>query len=103
MKLDDFNNIDLKNAGSLPMPVKLVLLGFIFLVLVALGYWFLWSPEMDEFTQAEAKEQELRQVFTTKKAKPSKLMRINNKWLILKKPLEHCLSNCQINRKWMAC
>lgn len=73
MKLDDFNNIDLKNTGSLPMPVKLVLLGFIFLVLVALGYWFLWSPEMDEFTQAEAKEQELRQVFTTKKGQAIKI------------------------------
>lgn len=73
MKLDDFNNIDIKNAGSLPMPVKLVLLGFIFLVLVALGYWFLWSPEMDEFTQAEAKEQELRQVFTTKKGQAIKI------------------------------
>ncbi len=73
MKLDDFNNIDIKNAGSLPMPVKLVLLGFIFLVLVALGYWFLWSPEMDEFTQAESKEQELRQVFTTKKGQAIKI------------------------------
>lgn len=73
MKLDDFNNIDIKNAGSLPMPVKLVLLGFIFLVLVALGYWFLWSPEMDEFAQAESKEQELRQVFTTKKGQAIKI------------------------------
>ena len=67
MKLDDFNNIDFKNAGSLPMPVKLVLLGFLFLVLVGLGYWFLWSPQIDEFDQAEAKEQELRQVFVAKK------------------------------------
>lgn len=73
MKLDDFNNIDIKNAGSLPMPVKLVLLGFLFLVLVALGYWFLWNPEIDEFAQAEAKEQELRQVFTTKKGQAIKI------------------------------
>ncbi|MES2578925.1 MAG: type 4a pilus biogenesis protein PilO [Pseudomonadota bacterium] len=73
MKLDDFNNIDIKNAGSLPMPVKLVLLGFIFLVLVALGYWFLWSPQIDEFAQAESKEQELRQVFTTKKGQAIKI------------------------------
>lgn len=73
MKLDDFNNIDFKNAGSLPMPVKLVLLGFLFLVLVALGYWFLWSPEMDEFNQAESKEQELRQVFTSKKGQAIKI------------------------------
>ena len=73
MKLEDFNNIDFKNAGSLPIPVKLVLLGFLFLVLVGLGYWFLWSPEIDEFDQAEAKEQELRQVFATKKGQAIKI------------------------------
>jgi type IV pilus assembly protein PilO len=73
MKLDDFNNIDFKNAGSMPMPVKLVLLSFLFLILVAIGYWFLWSPELDEFDQAKAKEEELRQVFLTKKAQAIKI------------------------------
>jgi type IV pilus assembly protein PilO len=73
MKLDDFNNIDFKNAGSLPMPVKLVLLSILFLILVALGYWFLWSPELDEFDQAKTKEEELRQVFLTKKAQAVKI------------------------------
>lgn len=73
MKLDDFNNIDFKNAGSLPMPVKLVLLSILFLILVALGYWFLWSPELDEFDQAKVKEEELRQVFLTKKAQAVKI------------------------------
>ena len=73
MKLDDFNNIDFKNAGSLPMPVKLVLLGFLFLILLGLGYWFLWSPAIDEFNQAKAKEEELRQVFLTKKAQAIKV------------------------------
>ena len=73
MKLDDFNNIDFKNAGSLPMPVKLVLLGFLFLILLGLGYWFLWSPAIDEFNQSKAKEVELRQVFLTKKAQAIKV------------------------------
>jgi len=73
MKLDDFNNIDFKNTGSLPMPVKLVLLGFLFLILLGLGYWFMWSPAIDEFDQAKAKEVELRQVFLTKKARAIKI------------------------------
>ncbi len=73
MKLDDFNNIDFKNAGSLPMPVKLVLLGFLFLILLGLGYWFMWSPAIDEFNQAKAKEVELRQVFLAKKAQAIKV------------------------------
>lgn len=68
MKLDDFNNIDFNNAGSLPSPVKAVLLTAIFLLLVALGYYFLWSPILDSLSSAKGKEQELRQVFLDKKA-----------------------------------
>ena len=34
MKLDDFNNIDFKNAGSLPMKVKLVLLGILAMIVI---------------------------------------------------------------------
>jgi type IV pilus assembly protein PilO len=73
MKLDDFNNIDFKNAGGLPMPVKLVLLSILFLLLVALGYWFLWRDEIANIDQAKAKEQELRQVFLAKKAQAVKI------------------------------
>jgi type IV pilus assembly protein PilO len=73
MKLDDFNNIDFKNMGSLPMAVKLVLLSVLFLILLGLGYWFLWSDQMAEIDLAKAKEQELRQVFLTKKAQAIKV------------------------------
>jgi len=73
MKLDDFNNIDFKNVGSLPMPVKLVLLGALSLILIVMGYFLLWSPEIDELEQAKAKEQDLRQTFLTKKAQAIKV------------------------------
>lgn len=68
MKLDDFNNIDFKNAGSLPVPVKAVLLGAIFVVLLGLGYYFLWSPEIEALDTVKTKEQELRTVFLNKKS-----------------------------------
>jgi type IV pilus assembly protein PilO len=73
MKLDDFNNIDLKNMGSLPMPVKLVLLTLMFLALVGVGYYLLWSDQISEFDTAQAKEQDLRKVFLEKKAKAVKI------------------------------
>ena len=73
MKLDDFNNIDFKNAGSLPLPVKLVLLSVLATILIGLGYWFLWSPQIDEFNQAQSKETELRQVFINKKSQAIKI------------------------------
>ena len=73
MKLDDFNNIDFKNTGNLPMPVKFVMLAFLAVILVGLGYWFLWSPEIDEFEQAKAKEADLRQTFLAKKSQAVKV------------------------------
>ncbi|OYY49260.1 MAG: pilus assembly protein PilO [Methylophilaceae bacterium 17-43-7] len=73
MKLEDFNNIDLKNAGSLPLPIKAVLLGVLGLILVGIGYWFMWSPAIDELDQSIEKEKELRTVFLAKKSQAIKI------------------------------
>src|SRR5690606_12351175 len=67
MKLEDFNNIDFNNTGSLPLPVKAVLLIVAFVLILAAGYWFLGKPALEELDQAKAKETELRQVFLDKK------------------------------------
>jgi len=73
MNLEDFNNIDFKNAGSLPTSVKLVLLTVLAVILIAAGYFLLWSPEYEAFEKAEAKEQELRDVFVSKKKEAVKI------------------------------
>jgi len=73
MNLDDFNNIDLKNAGSLPMAVKLVLLSMLAVVILVAGYFLLWRPSIEAYDQAEAKEQELRQTFLAKKNQAVKI------------------------------
>ncbi len=67
MKLEDFNQIDFKNAGSLPLPVKGVLLGILLIILVGVGYYFVWSPLLDDLATAKAKEADLREVFLNKK------------------------------------
>lgn len=67
MKLEDFNQIDFKNAGSLPLPVKAVLLSVLLVMIVGAGYWFLWKPALEELDMSKQKEQELRQVFLDKK------------------------------------
>lgn len=73
MKLEDFNNIDLNNIGSLPASVKSVILGFLGLVIVLAGYWFMWSPAIDELDQSVAKEKELRETFLLKKGQAIKI------------------------------
>ena len=67
MKLEDFNSIDFNNAGSLPWPVKGVLLGTLLVLIVGAGYWFMWSPALEELEVAKQKEVELREVFLNKK------------------------------------
>ena len=67
MKLEDFSNIDFKNMGGLPLPVKAVMLGFLATLIVAAGYWFLWRPALEGLAAATAKEVELKSVFVDKK------------------------------------
>lgn len=67
MNLEDFNRIDPKNMGGLPLPVKAVVLGFILLFLVGGGYWFMWQPAIEELDQAKSKEVQLRETFLAKK------------------------------------
>ena len=68
MKLEDFNNIDFKNAGSLPGPVKAVMLLLLFLIIFAIGYWYFWTEAFSALEAEKTKEQELRTVFLDKKA-----------------------------------
>lgn len=74
MNLDDFNNIDIKNIGNLPAPVKAVLLAFIFMLLLGVGYYLLLSPALDTLDQEKTKEQDLRQVFLLKQGQAINLV-----------------------------
>lgn len=65
--LDDINNIDFKTAGNLPMPIQAGILGVMLIVIIGLGYWFVWSPTIEELDTAKAKETELRETFLSKK------------------------------------
>lgn len=67
MKLDDFKNIDIKTAGNLPMPVKLVLTLMVFGLIVVGGYILIWTPSLNDLDLAKSKEVELRNILTDKR------------------------------------
>ncbi|SDK70470.1 type IV pilus assembly protein PilO [Methylophilus rhizosphaerae] len=67
MQLSDFNNIDLKNAGNLPLPVKVVLLGMLAVVLLVVGYMLLLNPNLKALHLEKEKEQGLRDEYLVKK------------------------------------
>lgn len=52
MDLNALKNIDFKNVGSVPWPVKAVLLIGILIGAVAAGGWFVWKPMLEELDTA---------------------------------------------------
>jgi type IV pilus assembly protein PilO len=85
VKLEDFNNIDFKNAGSLPMPVKTVLLSMIFIFITALGYYFIWMPALESLDTEKQKEESLKQVFLEKKGQAINLVAYKQQMIEIEK------------------
>jgi type IV pilus assembly protein PilO len=67
MNLEELNKLDLKTVADWPLGAKLGLLGILAAVVIAAGWWFLWSPAMEELDASQAKEEELKSVYVTKK------------------------------------
>jgi len=67
MTLDDLKNININDLASWPLAVKIVGIGVISMLILAAGYWFLIQGELEDYSNAQAKEQTLRETFTNKK------------------------------------
>lgn len=63
----DLKNLDPKNPGAWPWPVKILSFIAMFAVVVAAGGWFLWVPELDTLSTIEKEEVTLKEVFLVKK------------------------------------
>ncbi|MBI2396663.1 MAG: type 4a pilus biogenesis protein PilO [Xanthomonadales bacterium] len=69
MKLSDINNLDAKNYGSWPMPIKFLAAFLLFAVVLVAGYFMKIKPANDELEILRGKELELISVFTEKQGK----------------------------------
>lgn len=67
MNLQELNRLDLKTVADWPPGAKFGLMGITFALLVAAGWWFLWSPALEELDASKAREEELKSVYVTKK------------------------------------
>jgi type IV pilus assembly protein PilO len=67
MTLEELNKLDLKGVADWPLSAKFGLLGLMLAALIGGGWWFLWAPALAELDVGQAKEQELKATFTTKK------------------------------------
>ena len=68
--LDELRSLDYRDPGRWPMPIRAAAVGLAFLVLTALGIYFLvWDEQRPKLQQFAAEEQQLRQEFKDKHAK----------------------------------
>jgi type IV pilus assembly protein PilO len=67
MNLADINNLDLKDITSAPAPVRAIVLAFVFLAIIAGGWYLVWSDANLALKAARQEEQSLRASYTVKK------------------------------------
>ena len=72
-RINELDAEDLKKIGSAPKPVKVGVIIFICILVVALGFWFDTRPQIKALEMAEKKETELRFIFDKKQSKAANL------------------------------
>lgn len=67
MNLSDLNKIDIGSLVQAPATAKAVVAGLILAIIVAVGFYFDWSPALDSLEAAKTEEQRLRDSYAGKK------------------------------------
>jgi type IV pilus assembly protein PilO len=73
MNLQDINNVDLKNIGTAPAGVKVIVVAVVVIAIVGAGYWFFIKDQLEQLERVEAQEVQLRQTFETKQRRAANL------------------------------
>ena len=69
MTLDDIRRLNLRDAGNWPLLPKLLVLGLVFIAIVAAGGFFDWKDQLEALDKQQDEELKLKQSYAEKKAK----------------------------------
>ncbi|MDR3425839.1 MULTISPECIES: type 4a pilus biogenesis protein PilO [Silvimonas] len=69
MTLDDLRNLDPKDMGNWPRGAQIGLAVLVFVVVLGLGYFYLWSDQMDQLSAGQLKEEALKTEYLDKEKK----------------------------------
>ena len=67
MTLDELKGLDPKDAGNWPIQVQLASLVLLLILVVGLGYYYVWGSQMEELDAGRATEEQLKTDFLDKK------------------------------------
>lgn len=65
--VSDFKNLDPKDPGLWPILPRVIILAAIFLVVMALGWWLGWRPQLDDLDTKHQEEDKLKTEWLDKK------------------------------------
>jgi type IV pilus assembly protein PilO len=69
MNLDDLRRLNFREAGNWPLLPKALVLGLLFLAIIAAGGFFDWKDQIEALDKQQDEEVKLRQSYAEKKAK----------------------------------
>lgn len=63
----DLQTLNPNDPGGWPWPIKITAFALIFILVITLGYFFVWQDQINELSSAQDQEKSLKQQFLTKK------------------------------------
>ena len=70
---DDFRNLNPKDVGAWPVVPRVATLLGLFTVILVVGWWFLWSDQLDALTTRQQDELKLKEEYVAKKTQAANL------------------------------
>lgn len=99
---DDFRDLNPNDPGAWPLIPKMAVLAGLLILLVAAGWWFLWSDQLVELESKQKEELTLKQQYLDKKRQAVNLdLYIEQLAEIVRSA--PCSSNCRTSRKSRPC
>lgn len=71
--LNELRDLDFNDIGSAPLSVRYVILGFLLVIILAIGYFLLIKAKTEQLELVQGKEVQLRAEFENKQAKAANL------------------------------
>jgi type IV pilus assembly protein PilO len=65
--VNDFKNLDPKDAGAWPLAPRITVLAVLFLLVLGAGWWFDWRHQVEDYEQKKQEELKLRDEWLSKK------------------------------------
>lgn len=64
---DDFRNLNPRDIGAWPVAPRITALLALFVAILAAGWWFVWSDQLDQLAAHEQEEVKLKEEYVAKK------------------------------------